>query len=258
MLFRMKKILVSLFLLSLLISCDKEKVFDGPDSYGDGFETYTEKEDLIDGNDERWSFFQLTRDENNMTIDTSIVHSGSKSMRFEALASQENDASKCSINKQFMAFWEGETVRIDFWCYLVGDASAQWLFLFDLEEKVPVGAGPGMRLALVDGQLTVEHKYPNPNLHQNEATALEFPRDQWVKISFETLLSRKKKGYVKVWQDDVLVIEQNDWQTLPKDILYFQQGTKGGYSQIEFGITANSQEADHVLYVDDVEVKLVE
>jgi len=65
-----------------------------------------------------------------------------------------------------MAFWEDETVHVDFWMYLEGNESAQWLFVFDLEESTPVGARPGIRLALVDDQITVEHKYPNPNIHQ--------------------------------------------------------------------------------------------
>ncbi|MGB1102832.1 MAG: heparin lyase I family protein [Crocinitomicaceae bacterium] len=250
--------LMYFILLIPLIACNKEELFDGPDTYFDDFEAYSEKEDLQDGDNELWSFFQLTRDENQITIDTTIVHSGNKAVRFECQPGEEGDASKCSINKQFMAFWEGETVHVDFWLYQEGNESAQWLFLFDLEEKVPVGAGPGIRIAIVDDQITVEHKFPNPNIHQADETAIPFPRDQWVHLSFETKLSRKKKGYIKVWQDDVMIIEQNDWQTLPKDILYFQQGTKGGYSQIEFGITANSQDARHVMYVDDVNVELVE
>lgn len=253
----MKKILY-IVAIALLISCNKEEIFDGPDTYFDDFEAYDTKEGLQDGENELWSFFQLTRDENDITIDTNTVHTGSKSVKFECAAGADGNASKCSINTQFMAFWEDETVHVDFWMYLEGNESAQWLFLFDLEESTPVGAGPGIRLALVDDQITVEHKYPNPNIHQPDETAIPYPRDQWVHIAFETKLSRKKKGFIKVWQDDVLIIEQSDWQTLPKDILYFQQGTKGGYSQIEFGITANSQDSPHVMYVDDVNVGLVE
>ena len=71
-------------------------------------------------------------------------------------------------------------------------------------------------------------------------------------------ISRKKKGYVKVYQDGVLVIDQDKWKTLPKDVLYFNQGTRGGYSQIEFGITANSKDNDHVMYVDDVTVEVID
>lgn len=157
-----------------------------------------------------------------------------------------------------MAFWEGEKVQVDFWLYLEGTKSAEWMFIFDLEEKTPIGAGAGMRLALVDDQITVEHKYPNPNIHQEEESAIKFPRDQWVNVRFETLLSTKKKGYVKVWQDGLLIIEQNNWKTLPKDLLYANQGSRKGYSQIEFGITANSSDNDMIMFVDDVLVKVID
>ena len=78
-----------------------------------------------------------------------------------------------------------------------------------------------------------------------------------MKVRLETLLSKKEKGYIKVWQDDVLLIEQDNWQTLPKDILYFLQGTKGMYNSIEFGITAGSVDNPMVVYVDDIKVQLV-
>lgn len=243
---------VSILVILLLVACNKKEKFDGPNSYADGFESYDNFEQLIDGNNELWSFFQITRDENNISIDTTIVHSGNKSIRFYGVPN-DNNVSKCSINKQFMAFWEGETVVVDFWCYLVGSEKIDWLFIFDLEEKVPVGAGPGMRLAVVNDQLLVEHKYPMPNITQS-GNGVDFPRNQWVNIRFEAKLSRKDKGTVRVWQDDVLILSADDWQTLPKDILYAQQGTKGMYNQIEFGLTANADDNTHEMYLDDVSV----
>lgn len=248
----MKGLFILISISFLLFSC-KKKQFDGPNSYSDGFESYSDAEQLIDGNDERWSFFQLTFDENEISLDTTIVYSGSKSIRFSATPSTEQTVSKCSINKQFMAFWEGETVTVDFWCYLADTLPADWLFIFDLEEKIPVGAGPGMRLALVDNQLLLEHKYNNPNVVQ-EGDGVDFPRNEWVHVKFETLLSRKKKGIVRVWQNDILVLEATNWKTLPKDFLYVQQGTKGMYNQIEFGLTANADDDAHVFYLDDVSV----
>lgn len=241
----------------LLFACHKQGRKDWPNFYADNFEAYDHIDSTVDGNNELWSYFQITDEENEVAIDSSVVHSGSRSFRSKAVPGYDGSASKASLNKQFMAFWEDEVVRIDFWCYLVGNASAEWLFLCDLEEKVNVGAGPGMRLALVEDELLVEHKYPNPNIAQPDETAVKFPRDQWVNIVFETKLSRKKTGYVKVWQDGILVINQDNWKTLPKDMLYFNQGTRGGYSQIEFGITANTQDNEMVMYVDDIVVEVV-
>lgn len=248
----MRNILIIASVL-VLVSCNKKEKFDGPNSYADDFEVYTDSEQLIDGNNELWSFFQLTSDQNSITVDTNIVHSGNRSIRFSGVAGADGVTAKCSINKQFMAFWEGESVYVDFWCYLEGNEDIDWLFIFDLEEKVPVGAGPGMRLAIVNNKLLVEHKFPSPNIVQ-EGSGVLFPRDQWVNIRFETKLSRKDEGYVRVLQDGVQILTAENWKTLPKDILYFNQGTKGMYSQIEFGLTANSDDNAHVMYVDDISV----
>lgn len=250
---------IYLSLLLLLLSCNKEKFFDGPDAFSDDFEAYADIDSLLSGaDDEFWSFFQSTQPENVLSIDTTVFHSGGKSIRTSAVPSNDAEgASKCSFAKQNMAFWEGETVSVSAWYYLEGTASAQWLFLMDLEEQTAIGAGPGIRVAVVDEALTIEHKYPRPNIHQPEDSRISFPRDQWVHVRLEVLLSQKKKGYIKLFQDGSQLIEQNDWQTLPKDILYFQQGTKGMYSSVEFGLTANTFENDMVLYVDDVEIKTV-
>lgn len=251
----MKKLFAIALLLGLLSACNTREIFEGPDSYADDFEAYAKIEDLVDGEDVRWSFFQNTEDQNSIAVDSTRAHSGQKSIRCASTdATRPEGVSKASINKQFMAFWEGEVVHVRFWIYVEGEAPADWLFIFDLEEKTNIGAGPGMRLALVDNHLALEHKYPNPNIFQPEDEALDFPRDQWVEVQFETLLSQKEEGYVRVWQDGQLVIEQENWQTLPRDILYFQQGTKGMYSQVEFGLTAISTQLPVVLYVDDVEV----
>ncbi|MBK9192149.1 MAG: heparin lyase I family protein [Crocinitomicaceae bacterium] len=244
-----------LILFWIFNSCNKEKYFGGPDSYTDDFESYLTIDSLLDGNNVRWSFFQQTLSSNHAEIDTQIVHSGNQSIRFNGILSSET-VSKSSIVKQKMAFYEGETVEIEMWFYIQGTDDLEWLFLFDLEENSAIGAGPGMRLAMVSNQLRVEHKYNNPDIVQKPGNEINVPRNEWFKIKFETLLSQKEKGSVKVWQNDTLIIEQYNWVTLPSDFLYFQQGTKGMYTNIEFGITANSTEHDVILYLDDVTVKV--
>lgn len=249
----MKEILYLMSFTVIFVAC-KKKQFDGPNSYNDDFEAYQNIDEIIDGENEKWSFFQNTVDGNSVTIDSLITHSGNKSVKCIAAAKNGSDVtSKASINKQFMAFWENETVTIDFWTYISGTNNLDWLFIFDLEEKVPIGAGPGMRLAIVDNQLLVEHKFPNPNIEQS-GDGINFPRNEWVHIRMETKLSRKKKGSVKVWQNGSLILEANNWQTLPKDILFVQQGTKGMYNQIEFGATANADDDVNTVYIDDVNV----
>lgn len=253
----MKIVLHIVFVLLLLSSCNKEKYFDGPNNYQDDFESYQSTDDLFDGNDEQWSFSQNTRDNNEFSVSTAFAHSGSHSIRFIANPTDDDGASKCAIVKQKMAFYEGETVRVEAWYYLLGNDELQWLFLMDLEEQAAIGAGPGIRVALVDNALAIEHKIPNPNLIQDASSVVEFPRNQWVKVTLEVKLSQKKKGYVKLYQNDTLIINQDKWRTLPRDILYFQQGTKGMYTSIEFGITANSFSNNAELYLDDVKCEVL-
>ena len=248
------RLLATILLQLLMVSCDKYALFDGPNTFSEDFESYTQEADMF--NEGRWSHIQRNLG-NHIILDTTMAHSGTKCFRFEAQPSTKEGASKASIVKQKMAFWEGERVRISFWCYIKGTAPANWLFLFDLEEKVAIGAGPGMRIANVgaDNQLVVEHKYPNPNIKQAEGQEISFPRDQWVQVEMETLLSQQKEGYVKVWQDGQLILEQYDWQTLPKDLIYAQQGTKAMYTNIEFGITANTRDSEMTVYLDDINVE---
>lgn len=240
----------------LALGCNKEKFFDGPDHYEDGFENYIDKSELISDDEIHWTNSQLTMSENYFALDTNIVHSGNKSLKFFAKASNST-VSKCSIAKQNMAFWEGETVRVSVWYYIVGTSPSPWIFLMDVEEQVAIGAGPGIRLAMDDSgnEIVVEHKFSNPNIYQTNP--IVFPRNQWVNLVMEIKLSQRKKGSVKIYQDGTLIVDQNKWKTLPKDFLYAQQGTKGIYSSIEVGITANTKAGDVTLYMDDVKIEKI-
>lgn len=156
-----------------------------------------------------------------------------------------------------MAFWEGETVRFTGWYFIEDDNKLDWLFLCDLEEQTAIGVGPGMRLTLVNNQLRVEYKFNEKDIEQTINQPLDFPRNQWVELIWEVKLSKKKKGTVKLWQNGRQIINSIKNTTLPKDILYSQQGTKGMYSQFEVGITSNSRENTVTLWVDDVKIEKV-
>lgn len=253
----MKKLICYSLLVFSLLGCNKETFFDGPDFFQDDFESYQRFDDLLKEKDTHWSFTQLTKQENAIFLDTTISYSGGKSLKFEAQKSDKG-ASKASIAKQNMAFWEGETVRLSAWYYIEGEQQLDWLFLMDLEEQTAIGAGPGMRLALVNNQLRVEYKFNEKDITQPEGNELAFPRNQWVEITWEIKLDQKDQGSVRLWQDGSLIIERNEVTTLPKDILYFQQGTKAMYSSCEIGITANSKDNGLTLWVDDFSVSCFE
>lgn len=241
----------------LLFSCNKEKWFGGPNFMSEDFEACTAVDSLFAGNDVRWSFSQNTVAGNYIALDHSIVHSGATSLKFFAHASTESSVSKCSIVKQHMAFYEGDVVKISAWYYIEGTQDKNWIFLFDFEEQSAIGAGPGMRLANSENGICVEHKFLNDDVYQPSGQEITLPRDRWFNLTLEVKLSQKKKGYVRVWQDGVQVISADNRKTLPKDFLYSQQGTKGMYQSIEFGITANTKDGETVLYMDDIRVEKI-
>ena len=253
----MKKIIILFVFGTLIISCNKEKFFDGPDFFEDDFENYSALEDLLSDEDENWSFTQLTNENNIILVDTSKFHSGNRSLKFIAARSTNELLSKCSIAKQNMAFWEGETVRLSGWYFIEGTNALDWLFLFDLEEQTAIGAGPGMRLALVNNQLLVEYKFYESSILQPIGQEIDFPRNEWVEIVWEVKLSQKNEGTVKLWQNGILIIDTKNNRTLPKDLLYSQQGTKGMYSSVEIGITANSKDNDLTIWVHDIIFKRI-
>ncbi len=254
----MKKVILGISITFLGMSCLKEELYEGPDFYEDDFENYSVLDDLLEEDDLFWSFAQITKTENTILVDSSHSHSGAQSLRFYAQKSTDDQLSKCSIVKQKMAFWEGETIRVSTWYYLEDTLKLDWLFLMDIEEQAPISAGPGMRLALVDNQLRVEHKFYESDIRQDADKAIDFPRNQWVKIVWEIKLSQKNKGAVRLWQDDKPIISTENNRTLPNDLLYAQQGTKGMYSSVEVGITANSFDNETVLWVDEVKIERVE
>lgn len=252
----MRKYIFIAALAAFVISCKKEKWFDGPNFMQEDFEAYTHVDSMFTPLDEHWSFNQNTVEGNYIALDTNIVHGGNQSLKFFAYQSPAENVSKCSIVKQHMAFYDGDIVRISAWYYIEGSAPADWLFLFDFEEQAAIGAGPGIRIANTEQTgLTLEHKYYAPDIYQEESTHISLPREQWVNIVMEVQLSQKKKGYIRIWQDNVLIISGDNQQTLPKEGLYFQQGTKGMYQAVEFGITANTKDRDLVLYMDDILVE---
>ncbi len=240
-------------LLLLCVACKKEKYYNGPTELVDGFETVTTAEQLYEA-EGKWRFYQTTSTENKLELDTTNPHSGDQCLKFFATASVDG-ASKSDLAHNDLAFYEGETIDLSAWYYIESSANLNYIFLLDIEETVAVGAGPGTRFALEgkEGYLVVErNKYLQKTLRQNETTKIAFPRNEWVHLRVEMKLSRKTNGSIKVWQNKELIIDAANEQTLPKDELYFLQGTKGMYNSIQVGITAASPENEATVYVDDV------
>lgn len=246
-----------IFVLLLFMACDKYEYFDGDDYYFDDYESYQDFDEFENGND--LFYFQITYGNSWIKLDTSNCLSGSQSLHFFGNKTENNLLSKCSYAFHKFAFWEGQTVSASANYLIPSDADLPWLFLLDLEERAVIGAGPGIRVFIADDNaLGLNFKYLQPNIFQSDSEAVYVPRNVWFNLRMEVFLSQKNDGWVKVYQNDTLVIDAPNVQTLPTDILYSQQGTKGMYNSVEFGLTANPTNESLHLFLDDVEVSLVE
>ncbi len=252
----MRKTLTYILFIALLTgSCQKREQDDN--FLSEDFEGITSTDQLFPDDDSRWSFYQQTESVNSISLDTTHEHGGAQCLKIYAKASGEG-ASKSDLARNHLFFKKGETVIFSAWYYIETTGSLDYLFLFDLEENAAIGAGPGLRFALEgkEGCLVVERKKMlQGTLRQDESSKVAFPTNQWVNLQIEVKLEQKKKGYIKVWQDNALLIEESDIQTMPKDRLYFIQGTKGVYDNAQVGITANTHDNEMVLYVDDILLK---
>lgn len=247
-----------IFLLILIAGCYKEKrdyLANAARSYSDDFESYTNAESLY--SDAHWSGNQLTLAENTVSIDTTIVHSGNQSLRCFAKPTTNGIVSKAGLLKNNLAFENNSVVEYEAWYYIESQESLSNLFLIDFEDPAYISSSPGFRIMVNENdELCVErNKMNHSTLQQTIASHQKIPKGQWVKLKLEFKLSKRKKGYVKVWQDDLLILEHYNVITLAKDFVYATQGTVGFLRQVEPGITANSSAGAVVMYVDDLLVR---
>jgi hypothetical protein len=109
------KIYSLLILFSLLVTSCKIDSSDEPSCFSDSFDNAQTINDLFPDNESQWSYKQITREANYLDVDTAFGHYASGSVHFVAAPSDAEGASKCSINKQFMAFREGHVFHMSAW-----------------------------------------------------------------------------------------------------------------------------------------------
>jgi hypothetical protein len=151
---------------------------------------------------------------NTIRLDSINPHSGNQCLIFFA-AKSENGASKSDIAHNKLAFHEGNTFYGSCWFYLEGAQSLDYIFLFDLEESVPIGAGTGIRVALAADEaelfLVLErNKLVNEaTLIQTESDKIAFTRNEWVHLELSVLMKRNRKGTLKICQNNLLIIDES-------------------------------------------------
>ena len=176
--------------------------------------------------------------DNRMDLNTKIVHSGKKSLRFYAVHPDETtgNVSKSLIEKKDLCFAKGDHIWFSAWYYLEKGTPAT---MVDFETRRLYG-GPGIRLMIRKRQfVTMELKFADkPVFNQFE---VPMPRNKWFNLKLHLVLSNHDDGLVEIWQDGKKILSTNG-RTLPThDTIY---------NAMQVGITATPRETS--LYVDDV------
>lgn len=222
-------------------------------SFSDNFDSAKTITDLRPLDYSRWTGFELLPsrlqpvNHIGIGIDTAT---GSRYLDCQAIASVAGALSKMELKKQNMAWSEGMTIHVAAKFFIVGTAAHDALTVLDIEGQPDSLGEPGIRLMFVGGsgqRVVVERsKFGESTIQQTNP--VDFPRDVWVSLIWEILLSRTANGWTKLWQDGVLVLQATGVQTMPPASI-----TTANYDDLQVGVTANSFQSDVRLYVDNVQ-----
>lgn len=217
-------------------------------TFRDSFEDAGAFLDLYPKDLSRWHGWQLVPAENKNDLTSEVVHSGLQALKCSASAKRNDVTSKADVLREQLRFVKGDHMWSECWFLLQGGASAENVFLWDLESSTK-WQSPGRRVYLERGDVIASDLgkwFTSSVFRQAPDHALRFPLDRWVRLRVHLFLSEQSDGIMEVWQDETKVIDARG-QTLPT--------AKTIYDRLEVGLTANgSTEHSHTLYVDDVTI----
>jgi len=250
------KSFLTLLILSIIFQgCQKENLVSSA-GFDDSFDLYSSVPDIFSMG--KWTFHEQTYPQNTLTLNSDIVHNGIKSIRMFAVASDGPTVSKSGLaSHSEVLFNEGDVLRVSCWFYIPQNDGIDKLVILDLEDPAPISSGPGIRLMFdPDNALFIErNKMGLSNITQPNQNKTTFTYNQWNNIVFELKLSTSRKGYVKLLQNGVTLIEEQSVKTMPKDRLYITQGTSKTYRNVEVGITANSTGHAVIMFIDNFSIQ---
>lgn len=242
----------------LLLSCQKDAPDDSLKAFSDNFESYTAASELVGSSATQWTELnvnEINKSTNPVSIDTSIVHSGNQSVRFEAVQDDAGytEVAKCNLNKANLDFRQGETMYYSAWYYIEHpDNKYGTFFIWDIGQ-IAHGSLEIRAMAWEENLELERNKIGLPNLFQ-ESPATLFPVNQWAHFELEIKLSQYRNGSVKMWLDGKELLYHNNIITMPKDHANLVWDTKSYYERVQVGITAKSGTEKLVMYVDDVDM----
>lgn len=268
---------LSCLVFMTLIACTDDSEGELPTDqtiaiFTDGFESENNDfTDLFPPNGSRWSAVQIVNPEgveNEIGLNRDIVLSGNNSLRIFSHQSGQT-LSKVDIEKGGLNFTPGSKLTIESNFYIASTENIKDVFLMDLEccscwdPDVADNQCPGIRLIMSgdDDFLSIERgKILEPTIYQS---GVPFPRNEWVNIKWEMILSTNSDGSNKLYINDELVISA-DGANMPNETTFREEFARNGiefqlqkplfYERIQVGATANASVSNIEMYVDDIEI----
>ena len=278
------KYLLLVIILLILVACGKneshtEEILTESFSFEDGFETQNNLlDELFPSNGTRWSSIQQTNPlhaTNEISISTTEFSQGQSALRILAFQS-DSQLSKMDIEKNGLNIKAGDKVTIKADFFINGSESIENLLLIDLEccscwdPSVGDNFGsenqcPGVRLMMsgANDYLSIERgKISRTTLQQ---TNFSFPRNQWVSVQWEMVLSENDNGLNKLLINDIQVINESAMNMPNAKVFKDVFANKGidftlqepiFYERVQIGATANPTAGTIELYIDNFSIKV--
>jgi hypothetical protein len=280
MLSKMTRIFFILCLYSLLLfSC---KTDESPEDVSNGYSFIDDFEtegnavtDLFPADGSRWTALQLVHPGGGTnTIELTQDHSsrGLSSIEITALPS-DSVLSKAAIEKGGLRTVRGSSVTIKADFRLSETGSFENVFLIDFEccacwdPSVPDNQCPGVRLMFDENgeYLQMERgKIALPTITQQSVV---FPRGEWVTVEWRLILSEFEVGSNQLFINGNEALSVSG-PNLPNQAIFdslftaegidFQLQEPLGYERLQFGATANPSSDTARIWVDNVQVVVLE
>jgi hypothetical protein len=254
------KALIHTFLLfavmGLLSACTKEEAIIQYSAIQAHFEGLNNADELLQG-PHNWESFGISRARNNAAIVSDTFYSGNAAMRFHAETNQPNGVSSSALNSNENLFLREEMVfSVDCRIMIPSYSSSNNLEIMRLEANDSADDPSGVSFFLdEDGALSLNRSAMGlSNIDQEIGTKTAFPTNQWVNVHIDSLADARSRGYVKIWQDEVLVLEALSTETMPKAKLHLSEKGKNYFSKLSFGILSNGSGLPTTLFLDDLSV----
>ena len=278
--------LLFVFITLVFVGCDKdennpEEPFSESFLFEDGFETQNGLlNELFPLSGNRWSTIQQTDPSNatnEMSISNTEFNEGQNALQVVAYQS-DSDLSKVDIEKNGLNIISGDKVTIKADFYIVATEPIENLLLLILEccscwdPNVGDNYGsenqcPGVRQMMSGGNdyLSIERgKISGTTLQQ---TNFAFPRNQWVTVQWEMIMSDNENGLNRLIINGTEVINQTG-MNMPNAQVFTEFFLNQGidftlqeptfYERVQIGATANPTAGNIELFVDDFSIKVEE